>query len=61
MYNLLYNILYNINHYNGNNSFIFANAIKIYQFKAKGSEIKTCILCIGNISKYFTIDNVKKT
>ena len=25
-------------HYNGSNSFIFANAVKMYQFKAKDSE-----------------------
>ena len=28
-------------HYNGRNSFLFANATKIYQFKAKCCEIKT--------------------
>ena len=27
-------------HQNGSNSFLFVNAIKIYQFKAKDSEIK---------------------
>ena len=27
-------------HYNGSNSFLFANATKIYQFKVKDSEIK---------------------
>ena len=27
-------------HYNGSNSFLFVNATKIYQFKAKDSEIK---------------------
>ena len=27
-------------HYNGINSFLFVNATKIYQFKAKDSEIK---------------------
>ena len=27
-------------HYNGNNSFLFVNVTKIYQFKAKDSEIK---------------------
>ena len=27
------------------------NATKIYQFKAKDSEIKYYILCLGNISK----------
>ena len=27
-------------HYNGSNSFLFLNATEIYQFEAKGSEIK---------------------
>ena len=36
------------------------NATKIYQFKAKDSEIKTYPLCLNNISKDFTIDNMKK-
>ena len=27
-------------HYNGINSFLFVNATKVYQFKAKNSEIK---------------------
>ena len=40
---------------------IFVNAAKIYQFKEKGSEIKPYELCLGNISKGFTIDNIKKT
>ena len=46
-------------HYNGSNSFLFVNATKIYQFKAKDSEIKYCALCLGNISKYFTFNNIK--
>ena len=48
-------------HYNGSNSFLFVNATKIYQFKAKDCEIKDCTLCLGNISKDFTINNMKKT
>ena len=48
-------------HYNGRNSFLFVNATKIYQFKAKTSEIKDYTLCLGNISKDFTINNMKKT
>ena len=48
-------------HYNGSNSFLFVNVVKMYQFKAKDSEIKPYPLCLGNISKYFTIDNMKKT
>ena len=47
-------------HYNGSNSFLFVNATKIYQFKAKVSEIKDYILRLGNISKDFTINNMKK-
>ena len=33
----------------------------MYQFKAKDSEIKPYSLCLDNISKYFTINNMKKT
>ena len=47
-------------HSNGSNSYLFVNATKIYQFKAKDSEIKDYTLCLGNISKDFTINNVKK-
>ena len=46
-------------HYNGSSSFLFVNAAKIYQFKAKDSEIKDYALCLDNISKYFTINNMK--
>ena len=46
--------------YNGSNSFLFVNATKIYQFKAKDSEIKDYTLCLGNTSKDFTIYNMKK-
>ena len=48
-------------HYNGSNSFLFVNARKIYQFKAKDPEIKDYAFCLGNISKDFTINNTKKT
>ena len=47
-------------HHNGINSLLFVNATKIYQFKAKDSEIKDYKLCLGNISKDFTINNIKK-
>ena len=47
-------------HYNGSNSFLCVNAIKLYQFKAKNSEIKDYALFLGNISKDFTINNKKK-
>ena len=47
-------------HCNGSNSFLFVKAIKIYQFKAKTSETKDYTLCLGNVSKDFTINNMKK-
>ena len=47
-------------HYNESNSFLFVNATKVYQFKVKNSEIKDYALCLGNISKHFTINNLKK-
>ena len=46
-------------HYNGTNSYLFVNATKVYQFKTKESEIKDYTLCLGNISKDFTINNMK--
>ena len=47
-------------HYNGSNSYLFVNDTKIYQFKAKDSEMKDYALFLGNISKYFTNNNIKK-
>ena len=46
--------------YNAINNFLFVNAIKIYNFKAKDSEMKYYTLCLGNIPKDFTIINMKK-
>ena len=48
-------------HYNGSNSFLFVNATKIYHVKAKEFEIKDYALCLGNISKDFKIDIMKRT
>ena len=48
-------------HYNRSNSLLFVNATKIYQYKAKDSGMKYYTLCLGNISKDFTINNMKKT
>ena len=47
-------------YYNGSNSFLFVNATKLYQFKAKNSQIKNYALCVGNVSKDFTINNMEK-
>ena len=48
-------------HYNGNNSFLFVNATKIYRFQAKDSELNPYPWGLGNVSKDFTINNMKKT
>ena len=48
-------------HYNGANSYLFVNGRDIYKFKAKDSEIVATPLCLGNISKDVTVDNMKKT
>ena len=47
-------------HYNGSRSFLYVNLTKIYQFKAKDSEIKIYTLCLGNIPIDFTVNNMKK-
>ena len=47
-------------HYNGSNRFLFVNTKNVYQLKAKNSEIKDYALCLGKISKDFTINNLKK-
>ena len=39
---------------------MFVNATKIYKFKAKDSEIKDYSLCLGNVSKDFAINKIKK-
>ena len=46
-------------HYNGSNS-LFVNATKLYQLKAKDSEIKIYPLCLGNISGDFSANNATK-
>ena len=47
-------------HYNGANSYLFVNGTEIYKCKAKDSEIVTTSLCLGNISKDWLVDNMKK-
>ena len=48
-------------HYNGANSYLFVNGTEIYKFKAKDSEIVATPLCLGNISKDWSVDNMEKT
>ena len=46
--------------YNEANSYSFVNDTEIYKFKAKDSEIIATPLCLGNISKDWSTDNMKK-
>ena len=56
-------------YYNGANSYLFimeqtylsVNGTEIIKFKAKDSEIVATPLYFGNISKDFSVDNMKKT
>ena len=47
-------------HYNGANSYLFVNGTEIHKFKAKDYEIAATPLCLGNFSKDFSVDNMKK-
>ena len=47
-------------HYNGANSYLFANGKEIYKFRVKDSEIVATPVCLGNISKNWSVDNMKK-
>ena len=46
-------------HYNGANSYLFVNSTEMYKFKAKESEIVASPLCLGNISKDWSTDNMR--
>ena len=48
-------------HYNGVNSHLFVNGKEIHKFKAKDFEIVATPLCLGNVSKDWSVDNMKKT
>ena len=50
----------NLRH-NRANSYLFVNSKQIHEFKAKDSEIAATPLGLGNISKDWSIDNMKKT
>ena len=47
--------------HNGANSYSFVNGKEIHKFKAKDSETVTAPLCLGNISKDWSVDNMKKS
>ena len=40
---------------------MFVNGSEIYKFKAKDSKIVASPLCLGNISKDWSVDNMKRT
>ena len=48
-------------HYNGANSYLFVSGTDIYRFKGKDFEIVASPLCLGNISKDWSADNMKET
>ena len=48
-------------HYNGANSYLFVNGKEIVKFKAKDSQIVPTPICLGNISKDWSVDNMRKT
>ena len=47
-------------YYNGANSYLFVNGTEIYKFKVTDSEIVAAPLYLGNISKDWSVDNMKK-
>ena len=50
-----------LHHDNGaNKSYLFVNGREIHKFTAKNSEITATPLCLGNISKDFSVDNMQK-
>ena len=48
-------------HENGANSYLLFNGTEIYKFKAKDSEILVGPICLRNISKDWSVDNMKTT
>ena len=48
-------------HCNGANSYLFVNGTEICKFKAKDSEILVGPICLGNISKDWSVDTMKRT
>ena len=45
----------------GPNSYLFVDGTEIIKYKAKDSEIVASPLCLGNMSKELSLDNMKKT
>ena len=47
-------------HYNGSNSYFSDNGAETYKLQEKDSETVATALCLGNISKDWLVDNMKK-
>ena len=48
-------------HYNEGNSYLCVNGTEIIKFKAKDFEIVAAPLCLGSISKDWSVGNMKRT
>ena len=48
-------------HCNGENSYLFVNGTEFHKFKSKDFEVPSNSICLGNISKDWSVDNMKKT
>ena len=48
-------------HYIGPNNYLFVSGTEIYKFKAKDFELVATPLCLGDISKDWSTDNMKMT
>ena len=48
-------------HYNVANSYLYVNGKEMVKFKARDSEIVATPLCLGNISKDWSVDNMTRT
>ena len=48
-------------YYNRANSYLFVNGTEVIKFKAKDYAIVASPLCLGNISKDWSTDNMKRT
>ena len=48
-------------HYNGANSYLLVNGTEIIKFNAKDSKIVASPLCLGNISKDWSTDSMRKS
>ena len=61
MYLINFNTKFCLNlHYNGANSYLFVNGTEIHKFTAKDSETVPNSLSLENVSRDFSVSNMKK-